>query len=68
MKNLVAVFILGISIFSMSSCKKCSTCTTRLTSSTGSDSTITSEFCGKGKVYKDELDTYNKNNWVCVDK
>lgn len=68
MKKLITITVAVVTLISLNSCKKCSTCTINTYSSkTAADTTLTSEFCGSGNVYKDELSVYEKNNWVCTE-
>lgn len=45
------------------SCKRCSTCTFN-DQVFGKD---TSEFCGSGNSYKDQLKQHEDNGWKCVE-
>ena len=58
----LSLLLLGVSF---ASCKKCATCTSSMMGSDGLDSTITSEFCDKGKIYDNELYQYERSGWVC---
>lgn len=60
----VSLVILG---FTATSCKKCSTCTSTTPAADGTDSTITSEFCEKGRVYTNELYQYERAGWSCAE-
>ncbi len=58
--SVVAITILTISV---SSCNKCSNCT--YTFEDIADSTITEEVCNSGRIYKNQIETYEANGWIC---
>lgn len=60
----LSLLLLGVSF---ASCKKCATCTSSEIASDGTDSTITSEFCEKGKIYDNAMYQYERAGWVCVE-
>jgi hypothetical protein len=64
MKKLLYLLVVLFTISSLSSCKKCSTCTTYDVDAQGD---VTSEFCGKGHVYDDQLKQHKKAGWDCVE-
>ncbi|PCJ89511.1 MAG: hypothetical protein COA57_01920 [Flavobacteriales bacterium] len=65
MKKLIYSAIIAGAIFSYAACKKCTTCTY----TEGNGTVLTdSSFCGKGKVYKDQLEQHEKNGWICIEE
>ena len=64
MKKLIYSSLVIFSVIAISSCKKCASCV-------GTDEftgeTLTSDFCGKGNVYKDELEYHERNEWTCTE-
>ncbi len=63
--NYFIVSAVFITIVSLSiSCKKCSTCTYD-DKVLGVDS---SEFCGRGNTYKNQVEQHEKNGWKCFEK
>lgn len=61
--NIVLIAILAIGIFMTFSCKRCATCTFD-DQVFGQD---TSDFCGSGNSYSDQLKQHENNGWKCVE-
>lgn len=61
--NIFIIVIVFIGIFLTFSCKRCATCTFD-DAVFGQD---TSDFCGSGNSYKDQLEQHEKNKWKCVE-
>lgn len=62
--SFIFVFSLFFAVVSMSfSCKRCASCTFD-DPAFGQD---TSDFCGKGNSYKDQLDRHEKSGWKCIE-
>lgn len=56
--------ILCSGTFAVSSCKKCANCTY----SDAVNGKDTSDFCGRGNSYTDQLHQHEKNGWKCVEE
>jgi len=52
-------------IFALSSCEKCATCTTTSDDPQTQGETLTTEVCGTGKEYTDQIEIYERTNWTC---
>lgn len=62
MRRSLILFSIILFFVGFISCEKCSICTK-------SDNTdLSTEFCGKGKTYENQLDTYEKTGWSCTKK
>lgn len=62
MKKALLVLV-GVTLFGLSSCEKCSTCTFQNDDGTEE----ISEFCGRGHIYRDQLDQHERTGWNCSD-
>jgi hypothetical protein len=64
MRNYIALFLLIGTVVGITSCKKCYTCTFE---DQVYDTVRVEDFCEKGFVLENTLDTYDRNNWKCVE-
>jgi len=69
MKKALFFAAILVSVASMNACKKCSTCTTTEDDPiVNPDSlTRTTEFCGRGRNYTDQVTIYESQNWKCTE-
>lgn len=60
-----SIFVLAIVsvVLFLASCKRCATCAYD-DPVFGQDS---SDFCGSGNTYKDQLEQHEKSGWICVE-
>ena len=65
MKKTLVLFFLSFVCIGLFSCKKCATCS-NVDAKSGED--VVEEFCETGKVYKDQLDAFEKAGWKCTEK
>ena len=69
MRRLAEVLFLGFLMAGISSCKRCATCTSTVTDPYASvGDTITVDFCERGHVYDNQLETYERSGWLCVEE
>lgn len=61
--NILVLIILALVMLPAFSCKRCATCTYD-DPVFGQD---TSDFCGSGNTYKDQLEQHEKSGWICVE-
>lgn len=62
-KNILLFAAITASVVFAASCKRCATCTF----DDPVYGTDTSDFCGKGNSYKDQMEQHEKNGWICVE-
>lgn len=66
MKKIVVLFLFGLFVFGFSACEQCATCTALATDPNfPPDSVLTEEFCERGHVYDNGLETYERAGWDC---
>lgn len=59
--------LLSLTLF-FSSCEKCATCTSVSDDPQTEGQTITSEVCGVGREYTDQVEIYERTNWECTEQ
>lgn len=68
MKNVIVIGFFVLGLFSLNSCEQCATCTSLATDPNFSpDSVLTEEFCEKGHVYDNAIETYDRAGWNCTE-
>lgn len=68
MKKLFTASIIAIAAFGIQSCEKCATCTTIEEDPNINSDTRTTEVCGRGREYTDQITIYERSNWECTEK
>jgi hypothetical protein len=67
MKAFFTLSILSTALFFIS-CERCAECTSVSTDPFTVGDTLTAEFCEKGHIYDNELESYEKRDWDCNEK
>ena len=63
----IFVSALVFTMFTFTSCEKCATCESTVSDPQAEDfgEPLVSEFCERGKVFDDQLETYEAQDWDC---
>jgi len=68
MKKIFALGIFVLGLFMLNSCEQCATCSSQATDPNFSpDSVLTEEFCERGHVYNNQIETYERAGWDCTE-
>lgn len=67
MKRLIAAAIIAFAFVSLESCEKCATCVTTEDDPNATEDSRTTEICGRGRNYSDQITIYERTNWECTE-
>ena len=65
MKKFFTASILASALFGFQSCEKCATCKSVEDDPNALSETRTTEICGRGRNYTDQVTIYERSNWEC---
>lgn len=65
MKKTLTIVLFAAAGFSLNSCERCATCTTVEDDPTATSETRTTEICGQGRDFTDQVTIYERTNWEC---
>jgi hypothetical protein len=67
MKKLITASILATALFGFQSCEKCASCVTAEDDPNALSETRTTEICGRGRNYTDQVTIFERSNWECTE-
>jgi hypothetical protein len=63
MKKIIGIAAVFVAVLGFTSCEQCATCTFN----DPDRGQLTEDFCDRGKVYDDTMETYDDAGWDCVE-
>ena len=67
MKKIILLSATVLSTFGFMSCERCATCTTFEDDPNAIQDERTTEICGRGRQYTDQVTIYERTNWECAE-
>ena len=65
MRTALLSFAAALYLIALTGCEQCATCTTVSDDPQTVGQTLSTEVCGTGKEYTDQVEIYERNNWTC---